>query len=69
VAFWNADRGFGFITPDSGGENTFAHIKQVSPDFEFDDLPKGTRVSYEIGESKKPGKVEAKNVRIIEGTK
>jgi CspA family cold shock protein len=63
---WIAVRGYGFITPDDGGPNVFAHINSVTDDYEFDDLPVGARVKYEIGDGRKPGTIEAKNIRIIE---
>lgn len=31
VTEWNDERGFGFVTPDTGGERLFLHIKAVQP--------------------------------------
>ena len=30
ITKWKDDQGFGFITPDSGGEQVFVHIKSFS---------------------------------------
>lgn len=68
VTYWNVERGFGFIRPDEprNAEPIFAHVSKVDPDFDYDDIPKDTRVSYEIGESKRrPGTLEAKEIKVI----
>lgn len=66
VARWFAQGGFGFIAPDDGGPDVFVHIRRVSSDYDWDEIPKGTRVTYDVGEGRKSGSVEAKNVFIIE---
>ncbi|WP_457596247.1 NYN domain-containing protein [Hydrogenimonas sp.] len=40
--------GFGFITPENGGEDHFFHYSDVS-DVEFFDLEEGQKVCYEMG--------------------
>jgi CspA family cold shock protein len=61
---WNSPKGFGFLSRDDGGEDMFAHITQTPE--EFDELSRGTRVSFEIGPaSRNPTKNEAKNIHII----
>jgi len=66
VVRWNFDRGFGFVKNDYDGKDVFAHISNVADDT-LDELPIGTRVTFDTAEGRKPGTVEAKNVKIIEG--
>jgi cold shock CspA family protein/uncharacterized LabA/DUF88 family protein len=42
--------GYGFIRPDSGGENLFFHYSDLE-DVDLFDLKEGDRVSYELGEN------------------
>jgi CspA family cold shock protein len=46
-----ADKGFGFITPDDGGDDVFFHRSRVAPKTQFEDLREGDEVQYQV----KPG--------------
>ncbi|WP_425048637.1 cold-shock protein [Pseudonocardia autotrophica] len=48
VARYDGDRGFGFITPDAGGEDLFAHVSVVMGS---EPLQKGDRVRYAVRQS------------------
>ncbi len=63
VKNWNT-KGYGFITPDDAPEtNLFAHITDVQ-DFEWDELIRGSRVSFEILEQA-DGRTKATSIRVI----
>ncbi len=49
VKFFNDDKGFGFITPDDGGNDLFVHVSAVEKGTLRDD----EKVRYEIGEGQK----------------
>jgi CspA family cold shock protein len=57
VKFFNYDRGYGFISNDSGGADTFVHISQVEA-AGLPGLNKDERISYEL-ETGSDGKVSA----------
>ena len=47
VKWFNDAKGFGFITPDEGGEDLFAHFSSVqTPGFKT--LKEGQKVSFDV---------------------
>jgi cold shock protein len=60
VKFFNADKGYGFIQPDDGGQDSFVHITAVER-AGMSTLNKDQRVSYEV-EMGKNGKASAVNL-------
>lgn len=63
VKFFNADKGFGFIAPEDGGDDSFVHISAVQ-NAGMRTLEKEQRVSYEI-EVGRNGKASAVNLRSV----
>jgi cold shock protein len=60
VKFFNADKGYGFIQPDDGGQDSFVHITAVER-AGMSTLNKEQRVSYDV-EMGKNGKASAVNL-------
>ena len=52
VKWFNNQKGFGFIEPDDGGPDVFAHFSVIDMDG-FKTLKEGARVSYEVSEGPK----------------
>ena len=52
VKWFDAKKGFGFITPDDGGEDLFVHFSNIEADG-FKSLLEGQEVEYEVGEGRK----------------
>jgi CspA family cold shock protein len=61
VKWFNANKGFGFIEPDSGGKDVFVHISAVEK-AGLSSLNEGDKVSYEEVPNK--GKTSAENLRV-----
>merc|ERR1711957_576774 len=53
------DKGFGFITPDDGGEDVFAHVKECP---ELDGCGQGDAVAYDTKWDDRKGKNNATNL-------
>lgn len=60
VKWFNDAKGFGFIEPEGGGEDVFAHFSAIQMDG-FRTLKQGGRVSYEL--IKGPKGDMAQNIR------
>jgi len=52
VKWFNDAKGFGFITPDGGGEDLFAHFSEVQGNG-FKSLQENQRVSFEVKQGPK----------------
>jgi CspA family cold shock protein len=61
VKFFNADKGYGFIAPETGGDDAFVHISAVER-AGMNTLSKDQRVSYEL-ETDRRGKTSAVNLQ------
>ncbi len=59
--WFNDSKGFGFITPEGGGEDLFAHFSAIQSQG-FKTLAEGQRVSFDITTGPK-GK-QASNIQI-----
>jgi CspA family cold shock protein len=47
VKWFNDAKGFGFITPESGGEDLFAHFREIQGTG-FKTLKEGQKVQFEV---------------------
>jgi cold shock protein len=52
VKWFNAEKGYGFITPENGGKDVFVHYSAIQGSG-FKSLEEGQRVSYKLGQGQK----------------
>jgi CspA family cold shock protein len=53
VKWFDAAKGFGFITPEDGGKDLFVHHTEIQADGGYATLNDGQAVEYEVGEGQK----------------
>ncbi|HEY1127799.1 MAG TPA: cold-shock protein [Roseateles sp.] len=53
VKWFDDGKGFGFITPDNGGKDLFAHHSEVQNDGGFRSLAEGAKVQFEATQGAK----------------
>ncbi len=62
VKWFNADKGFGFITPDGGGADLFVHFSAISGSG-YKSLDENQHVEFEVTQGQKGP--QASDVRAI----
>ena len=62
VKWFNATKGFGFIQPDDGSTDVFVHISAVER-AGMRGLNDGQKISYDLVQDRRSGKMSADNLR------
>ena len=52
VKWFNAGKGYGFISPEDGSNDLFVHHSEIKTDG-YASLDEGQKVAFEVGEGKK----------------
>lgn len=61
VKWFDDGKGFGFITPDGGGKDLFAHFSEIQGGSGYKSLAESQRVQFEVTQGKKGP--QASNIR------
>lgn len=64
VKFFNADKGFGFITPDNGGADLFVHISAVERSG-LSTLSDNQKVSFDSEADQRGKGDKAVNIKVL----
>jgi len=60
VKWFNSEKGFGFISPDDGSEDVFAHYSSIAGNG-YRSLEENQKVSYDVARG--PKGLQASNIR------
>ena len=65
VKWFNAEKGYGFISNDEGGDDVFVHFSSIMMDG-FKTLNEGQKVTFDVeADPKNISKMRAVNVQIV----
>ncbi len=64
VKWFNAGKGYGFITSDESEDDIFVHFSEIQADG-FRKLLEGQRVSFDLSRENNTGKLRAQNVVVV----
>lgn len=63
VKWFDDGKGYGFITPEGGGKDLFAHFSEIKTGTGFKTLRESQRVQFEVREG--PKGLQAANIRAL----
>jgi CspA family cold shock protein len=63
VKWFDDGKGYGFITPETGGKDLFAHFKEIAATGGFRSLQEGQRVQFEVKQGMKGP--QASNIKPV----
>ena len=62
IARWNRERGFGFIAPEDGSADVFAHYSAIATSG-YRSLDENQRVEFDVAQG--PKGLQAADIRVI----
>lgn len=65
VKWFNAEKGYGFISNDNGGDDVFVHFSAIVSDG-YKTLSEGQKVTYDTETDSRNGKLRAVNVTVVQ---
>ena len=63
VKWFDDGKGFGFITPEGGGKDLFAHFSEIKTGSGFKSLQENQKVEFEVKQG--PKGLQAANIRAL----
>ena len=63
VKWFNETKGYGFITPDGGGKDLFAHFRDIQGGDNYKTLAENARVQFDVVQGAKGP--QASNIRTV----
>ncbi|WP_028310440.1 cold-shock protein [Derxia gummosa] len=63
VKWFDDAKGFGFITPEDGSKDLFAHFSEIRNEGGFRSLKENQRVQFEVKQGQKG--LQAANIRVV----